>query len=74
MPIGTLISNILAVIIVAIVRRVILVNLDIAHLLQSIIDGFCGDLSTVSSWAAEMHTIKPIAHKWAYALLSFILS
>ena len=74
-PLGTFISNMLATAIIGGMYAVRCAHpgLDYTRMavVQGIVDGFCGCLSTVSTYAAEVRVIKGW-HVWVYVLASWI--
>jgi fluoride exporter len=75
-PLGTLIANEFATAILAachIIQRAPSSPSPVAcSILQGIIDGFCGCLSTVSTFIVELRTLRG-KKAWIYFLVSFIL-
>ncbi|WWC86752.1 uncharacterized protein L201_001630 [Kwoniella dendrophila CBS 6074] len=77
-PIGTFIANILATTIISITfaeqrRPTSQGNIVRCNGLNSIQQGFCGCLSTVSTFVVESRTIKSPKYKWFYLGSSIIL-
>lgn len=73
LPIGTLTANILAVLIFSILvilqrRGGMSMGCDV---LQGMEDGFCGSLSTVSTFVVELRGLKG-RDKWRYAMVSWV--
>ena len=74
-PIGTFASNTIATAISAISYvfqhvNPISCNLTTLAMLQGLVDGYTGCLSTVSTYAAEIHFMSR-RHSWRYALVSW---
>ncbi|KAF8517780.1 CrcB-like protein-domain-containing protein [Gautieria morchelliformis] len=76
-PLGTLIANEFATAVLAachIIQRAPSPPPPVAcSILQGIIDGFCGCLSTVSTFVVELRTLRG-KKAWIYFLVSFILA
>lgn len=74
-PLGTFISNMLATAIIGgmFAARCAYPELDYTRMavVQGIMDGFCGCLSTVSTYAAEVRAMKGW-HVWVYVVASWI--
>jgi fluoride ion exporter CrcB/FEX len=75
-PIGTFASNILATVITAV--SYVLQHVDPAAcdptaftMLQGLVDGYTACLSTVSTYAAEIHVMNR-RHAWRYSLVSCV--
>jgi CrcB protein len=74
-PIGTLAANIIAVTVFAVTsilqrRGVMTSGCDV---LQGVEDGFCGSLSTVSTFVVELRGLKG-RNKWRYGMASWVLA
>ena len=74
-PLGTFLSNMLATAIIGgmYAVRCAYPGLDYTRMaiVQGIVDGFCGCLSTVSTYAAEVRAMKGW-HVWVYVFASWI--
>ncbi len=77
-PLGTFLANMLATTVLAGVyaaQRSNALNLSIVscNALRAIEEGFCGCLSTVSTFAVESRTIRGTGWTWVYVLGSVVL-
>ena len=74
-PLGTFMSNMLATAIIGGMYSVRCaypgLNYTQMAIVQGIVDGFCGCLSTVSTYAAEVRAMKGW-HAWVYVLASWM--
>ena len=74
-PLGTFISNMLATAIIGGMYSLRCaypgLNYTQMAIIQGIVDGFCGCLSTVSTYAAEVRAMKGW-HAWVYVLASWM--
>ncbi|KAJ7283585.1 CrcB-like protein-domain-containing protein [Mycena rebaudengoi] len=75
-PLGTYAANSLGTALLAIFRILqslsgTIVSNSSCTMLQGLSDGYCGCLTTVSTFAAEIAALKG-AHKWRYGLISWI--
>lgn len=78
-PLGTFTANIIGTVIEAVcyvlqhtdnvVLRNDLVDTDACTVLQGLTQGFCGCLTTVSTWVAELDGLRR-RHAWVYGLMS----
>jgi fluoride exporter len=50
------------------------VSLHACSTLQGLIDGFCGALTTISTFAVELNAMKGSRYAWIYGGISIILS
>ncbi|KAJ7638875.1 CrcB-like protein-domain-containing protein [Roridomyces roridus] len=48
------------------------ISAESCTLLQGLSDGYCGCLTTISTFAAEIATLKTAGHKYRYALTTYI--
>lgn len=73
-PLGTLSVNILGTVLIGVFHTLQRTHPDSLScvMLQALIDGFCGCLSTVSTFAVEIRTLK--VHAWRYVGASLILA
>ncbi|CAO3687889.1 unnamed protein product [Umbelopsis ramanniana] len=74
-PLGTFIANILATLVLAIVTLLMSGPVSSSagcNVLQGISDGFCGCLSTISTFTVEITTLK-LRNAYKYTMLSLIL-
>jgi fluoride exporter len=80
-PLGTFIVNMAGTIVLAGVRAItgasssasIRVSPHSCALTQGVGDGFCGCLTTVSTFAVELLTLRRARDRWRYGLVSWIL-
>jgi CrcB protein len=74
-PLGTFISNMLATAVIGGMYAVRCAHPELDYtriaVVQGIVDGFCGCLSTVSTYAAEIWAMKGW-HVWVYVFASWI--
>jgi len=74
LPVGTLIANLVATALLAachIIQRAPSLPSPVScSILQGFIDGYCGCMSTISTFAAEVRTLKG-RRAWVYVAISF---
>ncbi|CAD8124796.1 unnamed protein product [Paramecium sonneborni] len=74
-PFGTLICNSLAVWIAQLlILSTLQFDTDDSKIVKSILKGFCGSLSTVSTWIKEICTMQSIELRFIYFWISLFLS
>lgn len=77
-PVGTFTANVLGTIIIGMCYNLQHAGAGVAgmvgcQVLQGVEDGFCGCLTTVSTWAAELKGLKK-HHAYSYGLTSVVVS
>lgn len=75
-PLGTFLVNVLGTCILGMswdIQHVPIGGVIGCQVLQGIEDGFCGCLTTVSTWASELAALRRL-HAWLYGLLSVLVS
>lgn len=75
LPLGTLIANLIATLVLAIVTLLMsgpVTSFVSCSVLQGISDGFCGCLSTISTFTVEITTLK-LRTKYRYFFISLVL-
>lgn len=73
-PLGTFLANIIATALLSVFTLLQLLSHDpeLCGGLQGLKDGFCGCLSTISTFFVELRKIKPISRAVRYGLVSWI--